>query len=651
MKAMCRLCGGRLLVALSIFYVVPILLHAQNDFSMPPKGVNSWYGVQVTNEWQVMQVISNMVSSGMVKCGYNTFLFDAGPPTPGVGEGDSPFSLVTNNVLYAALTNNGWLDFDPVYYPHGAQWLVNQIHTNGCRVILYAFNGQRGGLTGTVGTNTYYRVQPGAFGTDYYLGWLSNAIVNWKIDGLKDEASGASYANAIQQQTLVTNLSHLTGIPFYVNVATSAGYQPWYQGLFNSWRIGVGLFSDVATPEIYYEWLDQTPFAVAAPGSYNDLDEMYYGSYWIPGSLNRNELAMDTMANAALFRSGVPATQKNDPLMAGYYYNDFDNPLVSSIDNDFTSPVQLVSSNALLLTYAKRLRDGTYAICVQNRSYASSQTATLPVTNFYPAIHVVTIHDCFRNAPTSAQTNNCVLTVPAHDVAWFKLIPGIEQVFPMGTNDLTQFPWSDCYHVGMNTIQVNQWGDGYTPPFPYAVNYNPANGTNQTGLIFPITANSNSVSWFIGGNATKFTVQLGGAINNVTFNVLGDGAELWSGIENDGQVTNLNLSVAGVNLLSIVMTNNLGNPGYNTAYAVIGTPELVCNSQFNGMPKLTISRAGNQVTVSWPSAAINFVLQQNTGLAPTGWTASDFPVTDDGTNKSITITASAENLFFRLSPP
>jgi hypothetical protein len=274
----------------------------------------------------------------------------------------------------------------------------------------------------------------------------------------------------------------------------------------------------------------------------------------------------------------------------------------------------------------------------------------LPVTNFYPAVHVVTIHDCFRNAPTSIQTNNCVLTVPANDVIWFKLIPGIEQVFPAGTNDLTQFPWSDCYHVGVNTIQVNQWGDGYTPLFPYAVNYNPANGTNQTGLIFPITANSNSVSWFIGGNGKTFKVQLGCSINNVAFDVLGDGNRLWSGNESDGQVTNLNLAIAGVSTLSIVMTNDLGDPGYNTAYAVIGSPQLVCTSQNTGAPTLTISRAGNQVTISWPSAAANFRLEQNTNLIPAGWVVSSFAIADNGTRKSITITAPAGKMFFHLSP-
>jgi hypothetical protein len=563
---------------------------ANNKVATPPKGINCWYSTLVTNEKQVVGVVSNMVASGMVNYGYNTFSFDAGPPTPGIGEGDSPFPLVTNSFLYPALTNSGWLDFDPAYYPHGAQWLISMMHSNGVKCILYTFNGAEGGTSGKIGTNIYVRVQPGAFGTAYWQGWLSNAIVNWKIDGLKDEVSAGNYVSAIQQQSLVASLTARTGSPFYVNVATLHGFQPWFSGLFNSWRIGVGIYGDVGFLGNYYLWLDMTPFWVTTPGGFNDLDEMSGGnSYWIAGSLFRNELAMDSMANTALLMS--PATsEKNDALRAGYYYSAFDNPLVNGIDNDLTYPVQLASSNNLLLTYTKQLKDGTYVVCVQNRSSVTSQATTLLLTNFYPLCPVQTIHDCFRNAPTSVQTNTYTVTVPVNDVAWFKLVPGVEQSFNAGTNDLTLIPWSSCYHDSSpNPISVNQWGDGYAPLFPYAVGNIPANGTNQTGMIFPLVQ-SNSVTWFIGGNGLTLNVQLGDFINNTSFNILGDGVSLWSGSLTDGNVTNLSLAIGGVDALAIVMTNNLGNPGYNTAYPVIGSPKVICNSQsvvaFDGTVKI-----------------------------------------------------------------
>jgi len=65
---------------------------------------------------------------------------------------------------------------------------------------------------------------------------------------------------------------------------------------------------------------------------------------------------------------------------------------------------------------------------------------------------------------------------------------------------------------------------------------------------------------------------------------------------------------------------------------------------------LTVTHSGNSVIISWPSASTGFVLQQNSNLATTNWTTSS-GISDDGTNKSITITSLTGNLFFRLSHP
>jgi hypothetical protein len=68
-----------------------------------------------------------------------------------------------------------------------------------------------------------------------------------------------------------------------------------------------------------------------------------------------------------------------------------------------------------------------------------------------------------------------------------------------------------------------------------------------------------------------------------------------------------------------------------------------------GLPDLVITRAGNNVMVSWPATG-DYTLQQNSNLAnSSGWAASGYTIaTANGTN-SITINAPAGNLFFRLS--
>src|SRR5438876_1018340 len=71
------------------------------------------------------------------------------------------------------------------------------------------------------------------------------------------------------------------------------------------------------------------------------------------------------------------------------------------------------------------------------------------------------------------------------------------------------------------------------------------------------------------------------------------------------------------------------------------------------LPTLSVQRSGNDVTVSWPSVdTAGFVLEQAGTLAPlASWISNAASVTDDGTNKSVTIPATNSAQFFRLRRP
>jgi NHL repeat len=65
---------------------------------------------------------------------------------------------------------------------------------------------------------------------------------------------------------------------------------------------------------------------------------------------------------------------------------------------------------------------------------------------------------------------------------------------------------------------------------------------------------------------------------------------------------------------------------------------------------LTLRCSSSDIVVSWPSAAAGFLLQQNPDLGnPSGWHTCGFNISDDGTNKSITVNSPTDNMFFRLS--
>jgi hypothetical protein len=66
---------------------------------------------------------------------------------------------------------------------------------------------------------------------------------------------------------------------------------------------------------------------------------------------------------------------------------------------------------------------------------------------------------------------------------------------------------------------------------------------------------------------------------------------------------------------------------------------------------LRAARVGRDLVLSWSSAAASYSLQQNPDLDPSHWTSYVGSVTDNGTNKTVTISNSTAAMFFRLVSP
>ena len=71
------------------------------------------------------------------------------------------------------------------------------------------------------------------------------------------------------------------------------------------------------------------------------------------------------------------------------------------------------------------------------------------------------------------------------------------------------------------------------------------------------------------------------------------------------------------------------------------------------LPTLSVLRSGSQAMVSWPSAdTAGFGLEHaDSPTAPASWVSNTASVTDDGTNKSVTLPATNRAQFFRLRRP
>jgi serpin B len=66
-------------------------------------------------------------------------------------------------------------------------------------------------------------------------------------------------------------------------------------------------------------------------------------------------------------------------------------------------------------------------------------------------------------------------------------------------------------------------------------------------------------------------------------------------------------------------------------------------------PQLTMNLSANSLRISWPYPSPGWALQQNADLTTTNWSPSA-EVSNDGTNSFLTIKASGNCMFFRLSP-
>jgi hypothetical protein len=107
-----------------------------------------------------------------------------------------------------------------------------------------------------------------------------------------------------------------------------------------------------------------------------------------------------------------------------------------------------------------------------------------------------------------------------------------------------------------------------------------------------------------------------------------------------------------------VDVNGDGKPDLTCANGAANTVAVLMNTTTfpppTSTPRLTMERAGNVMQVSWPSASAGWSLQQNPDLTAQHWGPSGYSgygISDDGTNKSLTIPSSVGNLFFRLLHP
>jgi hypothetical protein len=107
------------------------------------------------------------------------------------------------------------------------------------------------------------------------------------------------------------------------------------------------------------------------------------------------------------------------------------------------------------------------------------------------------------------------------------------------------------------------------------------------------------------------------------------------------------------------LTGTIGQPAAGAAaggsYSLYGGFWSATIIQTTNAPRLSLTNAAGQITVSWPKPAEGWVLQTTTAFVPppgaTTWTAIPGPYAGDATHFRVTQAIAPGNKFFRLHKP
>jgi Divergent InlB B-repeat domain len=93
--------------------------------------------------------------------------------------------------------------------------------------------------------------------------------------------------------------------------------------------------------------------------------------------------------------------------------------------------------------------------------------------------------------------------------------------------------------------------------------------------------------------------------------------------------------------------------GYANANPIVSYPASLGNSYVtaNFRPVASLARTPGAVTLSWPSTATGWTMQQNSNLSTAGWSTLSLPFTTLDDTNTVQVPGSLQRMFFRIKGP
>jgi len=215
---------------------------------------------------------------------------------------DAGYIYVNIDDCYLAKTRdkNGFLIPDPVRFPHGLNWLSDQIHNRGLKLGVYEDYGvfTCGGYPGIYSHE--------ATDTKTFANWMADSV---KLDGcyMKSSSmeSGYSFVSKLLNQTGRPMLFSCSG-PDYQRMDGLPINYTLYGNICNLWR----LFDDIqdsweSVLNIINYWGDNqnTLIKAAGPGHWNDPDMLIIGDFGLSFEQSKAQMAFWAIFAAPLYMS------------------------------------------------------------------------------------------------------------------------------------------------------------------------------------------------------------------------------------------------------------------------------------------------------------------------------------------------------------
>lgn len=347
---------------LLVFCFVPLLLKAQiqkntdsSIASTPPMGWMSWnFFAEKINERELKEIADAMISSGMVRAGYNYIFID--------------------DCWQGGRDNKNNIMADPVKFPSGIKALADYLHQRGMKLGIYSDAAQLtcAGYTASLG----FEEQD------------AKTFASWDIDYLKYDYCNApadSNTAKLRYKTMANALAK-SGRKILLGVCEWGERQPW------NWAAQMGGQLWRTTHDIRDKWkkrpneswglgiLDILDVNAAldefsSPGHWNDPDMLIAGLYGKKGPSGdgggtgctdteyRTQFSLWAMMNAPLYASN-DVRNMNEATR-----NILLNEEVIAINQDkWGRQAQRIFHSDTVDVFVKPLSDGDTAIAILNRS-------------------------------------------------------------------------------------------------------------------------------------------------------------------------------------------------------------------------------------------------------------------------------------------